>query len=128
MESEEFKFKGTPGPWRWEVNQGIKQVQLCGGIPQFDLIVMDFARYGLTNAAPRFNNSVHPTNHNWMVRADEFAYSVDGREHHSSWFKKIEHPDAHLIAAAPDLLEVCMKLAPISVEAQNAVKKALGLE
>lgn len=31
--------------------------------------------------------------------------SVPGREHHSDWFRDIDHPDARLIAAAPEMLE-----------------------
>ena len=38
------------------------------------------------------------------ARADELAVAVDGREHHADWFADIDHPDARLIAAAPDLL------------------------
>jgi len=37
----------------------------------------------------------------------EFAVPVAGREHHSYWFQGLSHPDADLIAAAPDLLAAC---------------------
>lgn len=39
------------------------------------------------------------------TRADELSVVVPGREHHSDWFRDIDHPDARLIAAAPDMLE-----------------------
>lgn len=121
-----LEFKGTPGPWRWEVNQSLKQIQLLGGIPKFDLIVMDFVRYGMSGAAPRFNNSVQPTNLNLMVRAEEFAYPVEGREHHSSWFKNIEHPDAKLIASAPDLLKLAIALRNGRIPSLNEVDEVLN--
>jgi hypothetical protein len=41
----------TPGPWRWEFNAERKSVDLVGGRPMFDLTVMDFARWGMGNAA-----------------------------------------------------------------------------
>jgi hypothetical protein len=58
------------------LNRKSKQVQLCGGVPRFDLTVMDFVRWG-----------------------------IPGRDHHADWFQTIDHPDAHLIAAAPTMLE-----------------------
>jgi hypothetical protein len=45
-----------------------------------------------------------------MHRADSNLAVVEGREHHASWFKTIDHPDAWLIAAAPCLLHA-LKLA-----------------
>lgn len=34
----------------------------------------------------------------------------EGREHHKSWHQLVTHPDARLIAAAPDLLEAAKNL------------------
>ncbi len=90
----------TPGPWRWEVNHKSKQMDLCGGArPKFDLTVMDCVRWGMGGAAFRFIDA-----RNIMHRADGLTVPVAGREHHASWFQTINHPDAILIAAAPDLL------------------------
>lgn len=36
-------------------------------------------------------------------KVEELAVDIDGREHHSSWCQTINHPDAHLIAAAPEM-------------------------
>lgn len=94
----------TPGPWRWEYSAQSKQVHLCGGRPRYDLRVMDFVRFGMNNAAPRFVERPAP-GHEILERCDKFAVPVAGREHHASWFQDIAHPDARLIAAAPDLLE-----------------------
>lgn len=95
--------KHTPGPWRWEINKKSREVHLSGGHPAFDLSVLDFVRWGMGGASPRFNVA-GGDGLNLMHRADEFAVPVAGREHHSDWFQGLSHPDANLIAAAPDLL------------------------
>lgn len=95
--------KFTPGPWRWELNTTSKVIQLCGGRPQFDKTVMDFTRWGMGRAAPRFQGPTEP--HRLMTRAEHFGVVVAGREHHRSWFQGIDQPDANLIAAAPELYE-----------------------
>lgn len=98
----------TPGPWRWEVNITSKRVQLCGGPPKsgfgkYDLTVMSFARWGLQSAAPVFWDWEYDKCVGEPHRADTIAEPVEGREHHKDWFRSIPHPDAALIAAAPDL-------------------------
>lgn len=93
----------TPGPWRWEINLKSRQLQLCGGRPLFDLTVMDFRRWGMGGAQPRFLVP-HPSGGMLLHEAHEFAKAVPGREHHAHWFQAIDHPDADLIAAAPELL------------------------
>lgn len=102
----------TPGPWRWEVNEKCNQIQLCGGDPKggfgaFDLTVMDFERWGMRGAAPRFVDRSHT--HPILARADTFAVIAPYREHHASWFKLIDNPDANLIASAPDILAALRK-------------------
>jgi len=86
----------TPGPWKWRINRSTKRIYLTGR----GLTVMDFVRYGMSNAAPRFLDSEH-----LMQRADELAVNIPGEDHHSDWNQDIGHPDARLIAAAPMLLE-----------------------
>lgn len=96
----------TAGPWRWEVNRKSQIVSMCGGEPagRFDKTVLDFVRWGMSRAAPRFwfwKDSRH-----WSEepkRADALAQAVSGREHHADWFADVDHPDARLIALAPEL-------------------------
>lgn len=100
-----MEFKGTPAPWRWELNETSKNITLCGGVPKYDLIVMDFVRYGMNGACPRFNTT-HESGFNILERADTMGVAVEGREHHQSWFKNINHPDALLISKAPEMLDM----------------------
>lgn len=93
----------TPGPWRWELNERHRGLCLCGAAG-YDLTVMDFVRWGMGSAAPRFRTEVGGAPQ-VMVRAESFGVVVPGREHHAEWFKTVNHPDAALIASAPELLE-----------------------
>jgi hypothetical protein len=97
----------TPGPWRWEINEKSKSVQLCGGRPQFDLTVTDFVRWGMGGATPRFRDS---SDMGLLDKCIKWAKAIRGREHHAHWLKSLDHPDARLIAAAPDLLAVLQEL------------------
>lgn len=87
----------TPGPWFWKLNEESKQIDLISqtsGQP----IVMDFVRWGFQSAIPRFKVK-------WlMMPAHEFGAVIPGHEHHKHFLKAIDHPDARLIASAPDLL------------------------
>jgi hypothetical protein len=105
--------KATPGPWRWELNLKSKRIQLCGGKPQYDLTVMDFVRWGMDGAAPRFNTE-RRENLKLMERIEKFAVIVPGREHHADWFQAVDHPDARLIASAPDMLTVLKKFIDVN--------------
>lgn len=99
----------TPGPWRWEINLRQKCISICGGNIPFDLTVMDFIRWGVQSAMPRFITD------NWghgatMTDSKELTKIVKGREHHKSWFQTIDNPDANLIATAPEMLEALIGL------------------
>lgn len=104
--------KHTPGPWRWEFNAEHKSVHLCGGRPMFDLTVMDFYRWGMGGAVPRFRDTAE----DGMNLMDRLCDKVEwiapepGREHHKSWHQLVTHPDARLMAAAPDLLAALQEM------------------
>lgn len=88
--------KHTPD-WQWLLNESGQTVTLQSTGSGRDTI-MDFVRYGMRFAQPRFNvNGI-------MIPASELGVVVEGREHHKEWFKFINHPTAQLIASAPSLL------------------------
>ena len=98
--------KHTPGPWRWEFNAKHKSVSLVGGIPTFDLTVVDFERWGMGGAVPSFRDTFE-SGMNTMYRLcdkPDWITPFPGRKHHAHWCADVIHPDARLIAAAPDLL------------------------
>jgi hypothetical protein len=124
----------TPGPWRWEFNASNKTVNLVGGRPMFDLTVMDFARWGMSKAVPRFRDT-EVDGMNLMDRLcdkPEWIAPEPGREHHKRWHQLVTHPDARMIAAAPDLLEALISIAEDSSDegarecAMAAIAKATG--
>lgn len=98
--------KHTPGPWRWEFNAKHKSMHLVGGVPTYDLTVMDFDRWGMSGAVVRLREDVDRMNimHRLCDRPEWIA-PLPNREHHSSWCAGVTHPDMRLIEAAPDMLE-----------------------
>jgi len=86
----------TPGPWAWCGYGSVRNLYLMAHAPMRP-VVMDFTRWGMTGAAPRFNVD------GIMHRADELLDTIG----HSKTIVGINHPDARLIAAAPDLLAAC---------------------
>ena len=115
----------TPGPWRWEINQATKEVNLVGGVPRFDLTVMDFARWGMGGAAPRFRDT-SLDGMNLMDRVcdkPEWLQDFPGRSHHARWCRAVIHPDAVLMAAAPDLLELHKKHMELMMEIAQELKR-----
>ena len=130
------KQRHTPGPWRFEVNEKAKTVNLCGGRVRHDLTVIDFVRWGMSQCQPRFRDDVDDLN--IMKKATEFTVPIEGREHHATWCKAINHPDALLIESAPDLLDsvetlfelLCESInhgMPINERVANARNSAAGL-
>lgn len=100
--------KHTPGPWRWEFNKEAKGVYLVGGKPRYDKTVMQFGRWGMDRATPLFNSQITGDEFNVMERIcdmPEWTKPFSGLEHHASWRMDVVHPDAVLMAAAPELLE-----------------------
>lgn len=90
---EERWNAATAGPWNWDINPKYRQVELETAK---SLTVMDFVRWGMGGAAPRFRDK-----ENLLHRCDEIMEPIPGREHHAHWAQRINHPDAIAIAAAP---------------------------
>lgn len=107
----------TPGPWLWRGNRRQRQLWLCTPHSGM-LIVMDFVRWGMGQATPRFRVD------GVMRKAEEF---VDDADYHGE-FVGVDHPDARLIAAAPELLELAersfihFKRAGLDAEAEECRK------
>jgi hypothetical protein len=119
--STELQASHTPGPWRWEVNLKSRVISLRGGSrPLYDWTVMDFVRWGMGNAQPRFLVD------GLLCKAEEFAHVDPQREHHKAWFQLLSHPDANLIAAAPDLLEALKLLWRETELSGNSTAKDYG--
>lgn len=101
-EIKEAAEKASSGPWRWEFNAKHKSMQLVGGVPRYDLTIMDFERWGMGGAVVRFRDTAeHGMNVMYRVcdRRD-WVKPYKGREHHADWLADINHPDAYHVATA----------------------------
>jgi len=96
--------KYTPGPWKFHINKTAKYVTLSGFKNGSIETVMDFVRYGMQSAKPRFNID------GLMCDADKIGKVVKDRKHHKKWYQELKHPDTLLIEAAPEMLECLIKL------------------
>lgn len=85
----------TKGPWFWRINLKSKEVHLESHNRDGWLeTVMDFVRWGMGNAKPRFLQQEKSL----MVDANELAAIIPKREHHKDWAQTLDHPDANAIA------------------------------
>lgn len=112
--------KHTPEPWRWEINLKSKSVQIVGGKPMYDKIVMDFDRWGMYGAVPRFNEKIAGNELNIMTRLcdrKDWIEPFEGRLHHADWCANVTHPDARRIVAC---VNAC---AGITTETLNTIGK-----
>ena len=104
--------KHTPGPWRWELNEEYKSIQLVGGKPMYDLTILQPIRCGMGSATFYIRDTAHDglnLMHKLHERRDWITH-FDGRKHHVSWCADVNYPDMRLIAAAPELLEACRQM------------------
>jgi len=87
--------KHTPGPWVWTQRLGGKGTNLVHPHRGW-LVVMDFVRLGMMSAQPRFA----------VWKGDE-RENMGGIMTKASELEVHKHPDALLIASAPELLASC---------------------
>jgi len=106
----------TPAPWAWVGNMKSQTFRICGDYGSRP-IVIDFVRWGAQSAKPRFR--AHIGSSSIMAPAEQFAQfqvgpndvvgyeaAKDNPDVYRFDIRGIAHPDAWLMAAAPDLLEV----------------------
>jgi hypothetical protein len=118
----------TPGPWKWFGNVETKEVYLAT-VNNGRRFVMQFGRWGMQGAQPTFQTRA--ADGSGMMTA---AAALATREvPYRGDIARINHPDALLIAAAPELLEALRvvagaeTLAPTIKEiARAAIAKAEG--
>lgn len=116
----ELEAKATKGPWRWNVNLNSRHAYLeSEGRGRGFEYVMDFARWGMGGAAPRFRSA-----DDLMVRVDELTEVVPGREHHAKWYRTVKHPDAELIVALRNAAPALLDLADRAQELERDVARA----
>ncbi len=98
QEVKEALSKATPGPWYWHGYTKGHYVDLVTR-HSGQQTVMSLSRWGMGGAAPLFRTE------DGMQRIDVPGMVKYRQEHRKSEFTAINHPDAELIAAAPELLK-----------------------
>lgn len=110
----------SAGKWFWDVNPKCHQVTLE---TSKHMIVMDFVRWGMGSAAPRFRVD------GLMQRAEVLSEPIPGREHHAHWERLINHPDAIAIQNAPeDVRQLIAEVRRLRAENERLKREVKNLE
>ena len=99
---EEFRLlteAATPAPWRWVISIQQRDIHLERNPKCGNEYVMDFVRWGMGGATPRFRTPACV-----MEQARFFAVPITGREHHSKWYQGMGHPDAVFIEKSREMV------------------------
>jgi hypothetical protein len=111
---EERAKAAIPGPWRWNLSLKSKRIVLEAMTRGLE-VVMDFARWGMSGAKPRFQTA------GLMKDAELFAQVIPGREHHADWCQTISHADADFIAhARTDIPKLIEEIRRLRAQKENA--------
>lgn len=110
----ETKF--TPGPWAWFGNANCNEVYL-GTTHSGRRYVMQFRRWGMQGAQPVFQPTQGMVDAKDLLKfvvGDQSVTGVDEAKTNTSVYRTdirgIAAPDAHLIAAAPELYEALREM------------------
>jgi len=96
--------KATPGPWKWLVNKGCKDIKLVT-VHSGNYYVMGFERWGFQQAQPifqeyeKYEGSVQDRKSKGMTKAIELSKWNQTYRSDDGW---VDHPDAELIAHSQD--------------------------
>jgi hypothetical protein len=125
--------KATPGPWMWDIRTATKSV-LLETAHSGRYYVMGFERWGTQGACPRFQEfkkyegPVGERGSCGMKRADKYAKSLPGKEHHEGFDDYIDHPDAIFIEHSKEDVEFLLsELERVTVENSYCIDKMDGL-
>mgnify|MGYP001596132848 CR=1 FL=1 len=105
-EMSRLAVQATARPWNWNVSLQSKQVRLEGSPKRGVETVLDFVRWGMDGAQPRFRSADC-----LMVKTETLAVPVEHREHHAAWFRDIDHPDARFIVSSANSHDALLAVA-----------------
>lgn len=101
----------TPGPWVWRGNVDSQALRLSTESGPWRYTVMDFARWGMQNAAPRFREDgvmvradervMFEVNHTATKRTDRGVYRGD--------IIDVRHTDARFIACSRTIVSALLE-------------------
>lgn len=122
----------TPGPWGFRGNKDAQQITLFR-LRAWGDVVMDFRRWGMQSAQPRFVTNGIIRKPQWVMGPDHHPWEIVGIDHPDARF--IEHSRSDIdfllgeVARADTLLDGANKRARIVLDALNVWReRALAAE